>query len=270
MECLLSGSYNLPLREDWQEAWQAVAPVTWSAVGGVARAIPFAEEIQGFKKSPGMPASLLSDSVDFASRDELFSGDPQGALRLFWLLDEMSEAPSYDLRRIADAALDGMYAGIRRLPKAVVSGSLPLRFLSLSLRQLYDGGFGGAKARKAITSLISDAEKAGAGELVTAARELLLEEEEDDGDSRFGGGDAPDFDLPGPVSQMVEDFMEAIASGNNKRIRELKAAMEKIGMAPPESRPGGTPPQRGSAKKPQKPKPKPAKPAKADQEEFPF
>jgi hypothetical protein len=272
MESLLSGCYNLPLRKDWQAAWHAVPQVEWNAVSGVFRAISFAEKIDGFKKYAAQRAhSLLIESVNFAARDDLFVKDPSGALRVFQQLDRMDKASSYFLADIADDVMGRIDEIVHRLPKNVVAASLPLRLLDLSLKEIFDMSLTDAKGRKAINSFIADAEKAGAGDLAAVARKLLLEYQEGDEDGDFDDEDVPDFARPGPFSHIIEDFIQALESGNKKRIKELEAVMGAIGMAPPawgpktqaswRSRPPAANP------KPKKTKPKPAG---GSQEEFGF
>ncbi|MFA7344153.1 MAG: hypothetical protein WC003_07600 [Terrimicrobiaceae bacterium] len=269
MESLLGGCYNLPPRKDWQADWQAVPPVTWSAVGGVFHAISFAEKIDGFKKyATKRASSLLVESVNFAARDALFVKDPSGALRVFQQLERTDKASSYFLGDIADDAMERMHEVVRRLPKKVVAASLPLRLLDLSLRESYDMSLGETKGRKEIASFIADAEKAGAGDLAEVARKFLLDYRKD---RESDGEDAPDFSRPGPFSHIIEDFMQALASGNRKRVKDLRAVMGAIGMVPPARSPKAQPAGR-SRPGPASPPPKKAKskPAGGNQGEFPF
>ncbi|MEI8387564.1 MAG: hypothetical protein WCG76_08185 [Verrucomicrobiota bacterium] len=269
MESLLSGCYNLPLRKDWQAAWHAVPHVTWSAVSGVFRAISFAEKIDGFKKHATQRAhSLLIESVNFAARDDLFVKDPAGALRVFQQLDRMDKASSYFLGDIADDAMARMNEIVRRLPKNVVAASLPLRLLDLSLRENFDMSLTDAKGRKAVNSFIADAEKAGAGDLVAVARKLLLEYQEGEDSGDFDEEDVPDFGPKEPVSGVLKDFLDAVASGNTKRINKLKKIIENLGLGLPGEK-GMGPPGKQAVKAHANPKPKKPKPS-GNQEEFGF
>ncbi|MEI8311683.1 MAG: hypothetical protein WCH98_13090 [Verrucomicrobiota bacterium] len=269
MESLLSGCYNLPLRKDWQAAWHSVPQVTWGAVSGVFRAISFADKIDGFKKHATQRAhSLLIESVNFAARDDLFVKDPAGALRVFQQLDRMDKASSYFLADIADDVMGRIEEIVHRLPKNAIAASLPLRLLDLSLKEIFDTKLTDAKGRKAINSFIADAEKAGAGDLAAAARKLLLEYQEGEEGGDFDDEGGPDFGPMEPFSGVLKDFLDAVASGNTKRINKLKKIIEKLGLGlPGEKRMG--PPGKQAAKAPANPTPKKAKPS-GNQEEFGF
>jgi len=235
----------------------------------VFRAISFAEKIDGFKKHATQRAhSLLIESVNFAARDDLFVKDPAGALRVFQQLDRMDKASSYFLGDIADDAMARMNEIVRRLPKNVVAASLPLRLLDLSLRENFDMSLTDAKGRKAVNSFIADAEKAGAGDLVAVARKLLLEYQEGEDSGDFDEEDVPDFGPKEPVSGVLKDFLDAVASGNTKRINKLKKIIENLGLGLPGEK-GMGPPGKQAVKAHANPKPKKPKPS-GNQEEFGF
>jgi hypothetical protein len=269
MESLLSGCYDMPLRNDWQADWHAVPPVTWVAVSGVFQAISFAEKIDGFKKHAARRApSLFLESVSFAARDDLFVKDPNGALRVFQQLDHMDKASSFFSGDLADDATERMNEIVRRLPKNVVAASLPLRLLDLSLRERHDMSLTDAKGMKAIKSLIADAEKAGAGDLAAAARKLLLEYQDGKDGGDFDGAGAPDFGRMEPFAGVLRDFLDAVASGDAKRIKKLKKIIENLGLGLPGASPIG-PPINPFGKAPASTQPKKPKPP-GNQEEFGF
>jgi len=257
MERLLSACYGSPLRKEWQNSWRAVPPVTWGGIRGVFQAISFAEKIEGFlKHAAGRAASLLIESVNFAERDDLFIKDPGGALLVFQELDATDKAASFFLGDLADDATERMHGIVRRLPKSAVAASLPLRLLDLSLRDRHDMALTDAKAMKELKALIGDAKKAGAGDLVEAARELLLEfQEEGEGGEDFGRPERPDFEPEGPFSGVIRDFMDAAASGDAKRINKLKKTIEKLGAGSPGASRTSPPIQPASHPKFQKSKP---------------
>ncbi|GEM_PF-3041549 len=277
LEKALCGNFKLPIRADWQAAWRS-APATWLAIAGVFRVASFAVRTPEFKNfGPRHAEALFIDALNLAADGRLFTGDPAGALRTFVNLIRAEDSKIVVISDLATSALSAMVKIVRKLPVKTVNASLHLRILTLALQANSNQSIGKAKSIEAFERLVAEAEKSGDSELSATAAKLLAEfrkggydpnyEDEDYGEnSRPAPNRSSDFGVDQSTLRVVNEYLEAYASGDTGKMARILEKIEAMGLPPPPLPPRFKP----RAKSETRPAPPKSKSGGDSQQEFGF